>query len=168
MAGEETQYPQGRSSAPAADSPVDASVEQFLVRLHLGSLDASEDFPYPGRNHNRSGATDTGNATFVKRLKGNPKKSLTRYQRLMSFEQLMDRGQSPFPCPEFLSDDEKQRLLVFGMLDDIRSGGELAAEEEFTEATSEEAGRTVAAGVGRTALLDPRSSVSTVGLGKAA
>lgn len=124
---------------------MDASVEQLLVQLHLGSLNASEVFSYPGRNDNWSGVTDTGNAVFVKRLKGNPKESLKRYRRLMSFERLMNRGQSPFPRPEFLGGDEEQRLLVFGMLDDIRSGSELAAEEEFTESTSAEAGRTVAA-----------------------
>ncbi|MFE3248487.1 hypothetical protein [Streptomyces sp. NPDC059209] len=147
---------------------MDASVEQLVVRLHLGSLDASEDFSCPGRNDNRSGATDTRKAVFVKRLNGNPKISLKRYQRPMSCEQLMDRGQAPFPRREFLGDDEERRLLVFGMLDDIRSGCGVAAEEEFTEATSEEAGRTVAAGIGRTAPVDPRSFVSTAGLGKAA
>lgn len=129
---------------PAADSPVDASAEQLLVRLHLGSPDASEVFFHPGRNDNWSGETDTNNAVFVKRLKENPKESLKRYQRLMTFEQLMDRGQSPFPRPEFLGGDEEQRLLVFGTLD-IRSGGEVEAEEEFTEATSGEAGGTVTA-----------------------
>ncbi|WP_405820109.1 hypothetical protein OG705_11515 [Streptomyces sp. NBC_00838] len=130
MAGEETQYPRGRSSVPAADSPVDASAEQLLVRLHLDSPDASEVFSHPGRNNNWSGETDTNNAVFVKRLKKNPKEYLKRYQRLMAFEQLMDRGRPPFLRPEFLGGDEEQRLLVFGMLDDIRSGCEVEAEEE--------------------------------------
>ncbi|WTK98850.1 aminoglycoside phosphotransferase family protein [Streptomyces sp. NBC_01508] len=54
-------------------------------------------------------------------------------------------GPARFPRPEFLDGDEERRLLVFGMLDGVRSGSELAAEEEFTEAMSAQAGRTMAA-----------------------
>ncbi|MFI5678374.1 class V lanthionine synthetase subunit LxmK [Streptomyces cellulosae] len=145
MAGEKITYPQGRSSASAVDKPVSESVEQLLSRLRLGSLSASEVYSYPGRNENWSGVTDTGNPVFVKQLKGSPKESLKRYRRVLAFERLSKGGTRPFPRPEFLGGDEEQRLLVFRMLDDIRSGSELAADEEFTEPMSAEAGRTLAA-----------------------
>ncbi|MEV4786098.1 class V lanthionine synthetase subunit LxmK [Streptomyces tuirus] len=145
MAGEKTTYPRGRTSASAVDSPVDSSVEQLLNRLGLGSLNASDLYSYPGRNDNWSGITDTGNSVFVKRLKGNPKESLKRYRRILLFERLARHGARPFPRPDFLGGDEEQRLLVFRMLDGIRSGSELAADEEFTESMSAEAGRALAA-----------------------
>lgn len=145
MAGEKIEYPQSRSSASVVDGPVDASVEQLLRRLGLGSLSASEVYSYPGRNDNWSGVTDTGEPVFVKRLKGSPEESLKRYRRIMSFELLANGGARPFPRPEFLGGDEEQRLLVFRMLDGIRSGSELATDEEFTESMSAQAGRTVAA-----------------------
>lgn len=145
MAGEKIKYPQVRSSASAVDSPVSASVEQLLSQLGLGSLSASEVYSYPGRNENWSGITDTGNSVFVKQLRGSPGESLKRYQRVLAFERLVKGGVQAVPRPEFLGGDEEQRLLVFRMLDDIRSGSELAADEEFTESMSAEAGRALAA-----------------------
>ncbi|WP_159027761.1 class V lanthionine synthetase subunit LxmK [Streptomyces pactum] len=144
MAGETITPPQGRPSASAVDSPVDASVEQLLMQLRLGSLSASEVYSYPGRNENWSGVTDAGNSVFVKRLKGSPEESRKRYRRIVAFERLANAGLRPFPRPEFLGGDEEHRLLVFRMLDDIRSGSELAAEKEFTESMSAQAGRTLA------------------------
>lgn len=145
VAGEKIKYPQGRPSASAVDSPVGASVEQLLGQLRLGSLSASDVYSYPGRNENWSGITDTGDSVFVKRLKGSPEESLKRYRRIVAFERLATAGVRPFPRPEFLGGDEERRLLVFRMLDDIRSGSELAAEKEFTESMSAQAGRTLAA-----------------------
>ncbi|MFJ8335949.1 class V lanthionine synthetase subunit LxmK [Streptomyces sp. NPDC094437] len=145
MAGEKNTHPQGRSSASAVDKPVDATVEQLLARLRLGSLSASDVYSYPGRNDNWSGITDTGDSVFVKQLKGSSGESLKRYRRVVSFERLAARSGRPFPRPEFLGGDEERRLLVFRMLDDVRSGSELAVAEEFTESMSERAGRTLAA-----------------------
>lgn len=145
MAGENIKHPQVRSSASAVDSPVSASVEQLLSQLELGSLSASDVYSYPGRNENWSGITDTGDSVFVKQLRGSPEESLKRYRRVLAFERLVKDGARPFPRPEFLGGDEERRLLVFRMLDDVRSGSELAADQEFTESMSAEAGRTLAA-----------------------
>ncbi|NUP24699.1 MAG: aminoglycoside phosphotransferase family protein [Streptomyces sp.] len=124
---------------------MDSSVEQLLEQLGLGSLSASEIYSYPGRNENWSGITNTGNSVFVKQLKGSPEESLKRYRRVLLFERLARGGAHPFPRPEFLGGDEERRLLVFRMLDDIRSGSELAGDQEFTESMSARAGRTLAA-----------------------
>lgn len=132
-------------SVTSAELPVEEPVRRLIGRLGLGSLDGSELSSHPGRNDNWSGVTDTGAAVFVKKLRGGAGESLRRYRRIMAFERMAGDAPDAVPHPELLGGDEENRLLAFALLDDVRSGSELAADDGFGPELAHTAGRTLAA-----------------------
>ncbi len=128
---------------PAGTLAANPEVVEALSGLSFGSLGSAEIFSFPGRNDNWSGVTDEGHAIFVKQLAGKTPESLARFRRALAFER--EAAAERIPHPRLLGADEKNRLLVFELLENARSGNELAADDAFTPGISQQVGEILAA-----------------------
>ncbi|MGW3950384.1 class V lanthionine synthetase subunit LxmK [Streptomyces sp. NPDC004752] len=121
------------------------SVDRLLLRLGMGRLLDEGLTAHPGRNDNWAGLTERGQAVFVKRIGGTPAESLRRFHRVLAFERAATAAAHPIRAPRLLGSDEDARLLVFELVEEARTGSDLAAEDAFDEELSRRAGRTLAA-----------------------
>jgi hypothetical protein len=133
-----------------ADVP---EVQDFLDDLGLGAFAGGDLEALLGRNDNWAGSTTTGARVFVKRVGGpSGEEALRRFRRILAFEELAERSGAPVRRPPTLGNDAERRLLAFELLEDVRTGAELAAEDAFDGPLAREAGRVVGVVHG----LDPR------------
>ncbi|MER7580827.1 class V lanthionine synthetase subunit LxmK [Kitasatospora sp. NPDC097691] len=127
---------------PLDDAP---QVQGLLSRSGLGTLDPESLTSYMGRNDNWAGTTSTGAEVFVKHIGGSPQDSLSRFTRVTSFDRMLrSTAVAELHSPRLLAADEPSRTLAFDLLEDCRSGADLASDEEFDDALAERAGRLVA------------------------
>lgn len=138
---QETRRTRARYDPLALDQ--EPRVAALLASLGLGSFDPAELTSHVGRNDNWSGPTTTGDRVFVKRLGGpSPADARRRFERLLAFETLAagDAG-NILSGPKFLGCDDEALLVAFELLDDARSGAELAADDAFDDELCQVAGR---------------------------
>ncbi|MFR0358368.1 class V lanthionine synthetase subunit LxmK [Streptomyces sediminimaris] len=130
-----------RYDPPALDD--EPAVAALLASLGLGAFDPDGVTSHVGRNDNWSGPTTTGARVFVKRLGGpSPADARRRFSRLLAFESLAARAAGgALRGPRFLGHDERELLVAFELLDDARSGAELAADDAFDDELCRAAGR---------------------------
>ncbi|MFF4356314.1 class V lanthionine synthetase subunit LxmK [Streptomyces sp. NPDC001604] len=142
---EESRRTRARYDPPALDN--EPGVAALLASLGLGSFDPAELTSHVGRNDNWSGPTTTGDRVFVKRL-GGPSEAdaRRRFARLLAFETLAARDAGHvLRGPRFLGHDAEELLVAFELLDEARSGAELAADDAFDDELCRAAGRITAA-----------------------
>lgn len=122
-------------------------VTALLESLGLGAFDPSEVTSYIGRNDNWSGPTTTGDRVFVKRLDcASPEEARRRFDRTLAFETLLSRHHDDrLSGPRYLGSDPAALLVAFELLDDARTGAELATDEAFDESLCQRAGEITAA-----------------------
>lgn len=120
-------------------------VVAFLARLGLGSFRPSDVVAHLGRNDNWAGTTTSGAAVFVKRLGGQPADARAHLDRVVGFERLAEQQGAGVRRPSCLGWDEDAFLVAFELLDDAKTGAELAADDRFDEGLAHEAGRMIAA-----------------------
>ena len=121
-------------------------VGAVLTRLGLGEFDPGDVATRVGRNDNWSGTTSTGARVFVKRLGGPwPVEARQRYDRILSFESLIAcHPRAELLGPRLLGCDPDALIVVFELLENARSGSELAADGEFDEELCHRAGQLTA------------------------
>jgi hypothetical protein len=121
-------------------------VGAVLTRLGLGEFDPGDVTTRVGRNDNWSGTTSTGARVFVKRLGGPwPVEARQRYDRILSFESLIAcHPRAELLGPRLLGCDPDALIVVFELLENARSGSELAADGEFDEELCHRAGQLTA------------------------
>ncbi|MFF0560638.1 class V lanthionine synthetase subunit LxmK [Streptomyces sp. NPDC020472] len=135
----------GAASVPATDDAALREVDDFLVRLGLGTLAGQPDRrSLPGRNTNVSGTTDTGRGVFVKKLEGPPDVVATRIRQCLAFEQLLRQSPEPgLSSPRCLGSDPASQLMVFELVEDAVTAVELVKNRELTDDLARSLGRTV-------------------------
>ncbi|KPH96834.1 hypothetical protein SAMN05442782_6238 [Streptomyces sp. OK228] len=118
-------------------------VARLLDRLGLGAFEPDELTSHVGRNDNWSGPSTTGDRVFVKQLSGpSLEDARRRFERLLAFETLAARaGDDALAGPSLLGSDEESLLVAFELIDDARSGSELAADDSFDAGLCRRAGQ---------------------------
>ncbi|MGJ6962802.1 class V lanthionine synthetase subunit LxmK [Streptosporangium sp. G11] len=106
-------------------------VAEFLTGLRLGVLREESVFAFFGRNDTWAGVTDTGVPVFVKRTLGEADQVRRRVERTRAMGVVLDTH-PVINAPRFLGGDEAFGLLAFTLLQDARSGADLAGEDAFT------------------------------------
>jgi len=107
-------------------------IEALLVRAGMGTF-VRETVTSPiGRNSSWRGTTTTGHRVFVKLLTGHG--ADRRFARSSQFEQFA-AAQPPgaLAAPTLYASDPESRVLVFELVDDAASGGDLMVAETFDE-----------------------------------
>jgi hypothetical protein len=139
----------GFKDVSASIVPVDLDrvpeVDTLLGRLGLGTFVRESITAPPGRNDSWIGTTTTGREVFVKKLLGEGGEVRGRMARLLEFENMSaDLGLGPtVPSPRHLGSDPDRRLVVYDVVGHARSGAQLAAESEFDDERSADAGRLI-------------------------
>ncbi|MET9009653.1 class V lanthionine synthetase subunit LxmK [Streptomyces olivaceoviridis] len=121
-------------------------VNELLDTLGLGRLREADVTSYPGRNANWAGTTTRGVKLFVKRLDGAGRAPGRRLERAIAFEQARRAGdRSRHLGPTCLGWDSAACLMAFELLEDARSGSDVAETDDgFSTAWCERAGELVA------------------------
>jgi hypothetical protein len=115
-------------------------VAALLNRLGLGEFEPTDLRSFLGRHDNWAGITTSGDAVFVKHF-GDSGES--RLRRVLAYEE--QPHESPLSSPRCLGWDADTHLIAYEFLTDVEPGGELAREDEFTDALAAQAGEMVAA-----------------------
>ncbi|MCK2213711.1 class V lanthionine synthetase subunit LxmK [Actinomadura sp. ATCC 31491] len=114
----------------------------FLTRLRLGALRPDAVSAFFGRNDTWAGVTDEGVPVFVKRVLGEAGQVRRRVARTRAMGTALD-GHPVINTPRFLGADEESGLLAFTLVQDARSGADLAGDDAFTWDLAYSAGRQV-------------------------
>jgi aminoglycoside phosphotransferase (APT) family kinase protein len=84
---------------------------------------------FSGRNAIWAGPTSAGRQVFVKRISGEPDSAARRLRRSLNIEHVgLD-----VPIPRCLGWDEASRFMAFDLVDDARSGHDLAEDGRFDD-----------------------------------
>ncbi|MGW4469980.1 class V lanthionine synthetase subunit LxmK [Nonomuraea sp. NPDC004354] len=106
-------------------------VTAFLRRLGLGTLRQDAVTAFLGRNDSWAGVTDAGVPVFVKKTLGQADLVRRKVTRSSAMSTLLD-GHAAINAPRLLGGDAASGLMAFTLLEDARSGADLAAEDAFT------------------------------------
>ncbi|MEU6667473.1 class V lanthionine synthetase subunit LxmK [Streptomyces sp. NPDC046727] len=138
--------PSVRRRVRAVDLSRVPQVNELLDSLGLGRLRAADVTSYPGRNANWAGVTTRGVRLFVKRLDGSGQAPGRRMERAIAFEEARGAGDGSRRLgPLCLGWDPDALLMAFELLEDARSGSDLAEDDDgFSTAWCERAGELLA------------------------
>ncbi len=106
-------------------------VTRFLTGLGLGALRQEAITAFFGRNDSWAGVTDAGVPVFVKKTLGEADLVRLRVERTRAMSALLD-GHPVINAPRFLGGDAESGLVAFALLQDARSGADLASDDDFT------------------------------------
>ncbi|MEW9551197.1 class V lanthionine synthetase subunit LxmK [Nonomuraea sp. NPDC050783] len=106
-------------------------VAALLTRLGLGALRQDAVSAFFGRNDTWAGVTDTGMPVFVKRTLGEAGQVRRMVGRTRAMGVALD-GHPVIHTPRFLGGDDDMGLLAFTLLEEARSGVDLAEDGDFT------------------------------------
>ncbi|MGI5271712.1 class V lanthionine synthetase subunit LxmK [Nonomuraea sp. CA-218870] len=121
---------------PLDDVP---EVTRFLGELGLGALRQEDVTAFFGRNDSWAGVTDAGVAVFVKKTLGEAEPVRLRVTRTGAMGALLD-GHPVINTPRLLGADAATGLVAFTLLQDARSGADLASEDGFSWEPAHSAG----------------------------
>ncbi|MFF3442463.1 class V lanthionine synthetase subunit LxmK [Streptosporangium sp. NPDC002721] len=114
-------------------------VTRFLTGLGLGALRQEATTAFFGRNDSWAGVTDTGVPVFVKKTLGEAEPVRRRVERTAAMSTLLD-GHPVINAPRFLGGEARSGLVAFTLLQDARSGADLASDGDFTWELARSAG----------------------------
>lgn len=126
-----------RASAPgnrviSVDLDTVPRVDALLDRAGLGVFDRETVTSPIGRNTSWRGRTTSGRDVFVKHLTGHG--ADRRYRRSVGFETFVAaQSAGAIASPALLASEEESCLLVFELVTDTTTGGDLMVAEAFTE-----------------------------------
>ncbi|MEU8384073.1 class V lanthionine synthetase subunit LxmK [Streptosporangium sp. NPDC048865] len=114
-------------------------VTAFLTGLGLGTLRQDAVTAFFGRNDSWAGVTDAGVPVFVKKTLGEAELVRRRVERTGAMSALLDVHRV-INAPRFLGGDAESGLVAFTLLQDARSGADLASDDDFTWELARSAG----------------------------
>ncbi|MFF9351626.1 class V lanthionine synthetase subunit LxmK [Streptomyces sp. NPDC014734] len=122
-----------------------SEVRSLLLRTGLGSLAGRPDIRrLPGRNHNWTVTTDTGERLFIKKLEGPAEASAARIRQCLAFDRMLGQSESAeLFSPRLLAVDAEANVLVFACVDEAHTAADLIREDRLLPELVYSLGRTV-------------------------